>query len=134
MTTEDSFAGAGSAPQPQNAANQTQVTASAKMREWLDDQDSGDLRKVLSTAEGRRFVLRVLAEGRLGVSPFATDSIQMAHNVGQQELGRIVIEWIQKLGPDVYPKLLMQRSEELKQNDIARQRILDGEKERNRSP
>ncbi len=126
MSTEDTSAGTGGMPTP-NAANPQQIKASTKMREYLDDQDANDLRTVLQTQEGIRLFLRILAEGRMGESPFNADPMQMAHDVGFQHIPREMIRWLNTLDPDLYPRLLLQRSKQLKELEIVRRRLHDAE-------
>lgn len=123
MNGEDTVIGG----QQPNAANPAQVKASTKAREWKTDEQTNDLRRILQLPEGQRFIIRLLEESRVLLDPFNRDPIQMAHDVGFQAIGRTLITWLGQADPAAYPRILLQRLEEKKQADIARQRLVDKE-------
>ncbi len=64
-----------------------------------------DFKAVIATAEGRRFVWRLLAESGVHQGSFASDELVMAYREGRRSLGL----WLQGLFadfPDQYLQLL----------------------------
>lgn len=75
----------------------------ARLREVL--LANADFKAVIDTAEGRRFVRRVLAECGVHQCSFSSDAGQMAFREGRRSVGL----WLQSLFlefPDQYLKLL----------------------------
>lgn len=61
-----------------------------------DAEFDSDLIAVLQSAEGRRLVARFLVEGRVNVSPYNPDPIEMARICGQQEFPRTLLNRLLK--------------------------------------
>lgn len=112
-------------PRPHPSASKTgHVRASTVMRKYQDEERVNDLRSVLQSDEGKRFILRLLDESRALVDPFNRDSLQMAHDVGMQALGRTLIAWLGQADPAAFPRLLLQRLENQRRADEVRQTLI----------
>ena len=80
-----------------------QAQQQARLRQSL--QAAADFSAVITTAEGRRFVRRVLAECGVHQCSFSDDALKTAFKEGRRSVGL----WVQSLFlefPDQYIKLL----------------------------
>jgi len=69
-------------------------------------RDDDDLRAVLSTPQGRRFVRRVLGLGRLFQPSFAADPLTTAFNEGCRNQALAVLAMVDAAAPDMVSGLL----------------------------
>lgn len=70
---------------------------------------AADFKAVLESAEGRRFVYRILAEGGIYQSSFNSDPLVMAYNEGRRALAL----WLQSLFadcPELYLRLIQEKN------------------------
>lgn len=123
--SEDTYVGG--MPMP-NAANPAQIRAATKLRDWKTDEQGNDLRTVLQSIEGRRVILRMLDEAGVWVDAFSPDPYRTARDVGYQAFGKTIIAWLGKADPMIFPRLLVQRLEDSKQEAKDRQTLVDQEK------
>lgn len=75
-----------------NAADPEQVKRAGEKQQSLRDKELNDLRVVLSTDAGRRFLWRVIGICAPMKNSFHQESHVMAFNVGMAEVGRIVLD------------------------------------------
>ena len=76
-----------------------------KDAERIRKRDLGDIRKILSIPEGRRFFWRLLSEAGIFRSSFTGDSLQTAHNEGRREIGLIFLKDINAANPSSFAQL-----------------------------
>lgn len=82
-----------------NAADETRLAESAKLLKNLEDRDREDLRKTLSTIEGRRFVWKVLSHTKTFNSIWE-QSAKIHYNAGQQDVGHYIMTLIEDADTD----------------------------------
>jgi hypothetical protein len=71
----------------------------------LSERNQGDLRRVLSTVEGRRFVWRVISEGGPFRSSFNPNGLIMANRTGQQDIALFVLKNVFEAQPEAFAKM-----------------------------
>lgn len=91
-----------------NAADPNQVRAAETRDEFNRRQEVDDMRAVMSTPVGRRFVWRFLERGKPFVSPFQANSLVMAHACGLGDQARTL--WAELFAN--CPELLVQMANE----------------------
>lgn len=103
MTTEQQF----DANDPQQVKKR-QSKAERKLQQQHDD-----LRSVLSTEQGMRFLWRLLGECGIHRDPFNTNALAMAKAVGAQSIGRFIEVEIAEACPEKFleMQLLAQKEE-----------------------
>ncbi len=111
-----------------NAANPGQVRAATKQREWKTGEDANDLRTIYQSDAGKRFLLRLMDETRVFLDPFNRDPVQMAHDVGYQEIGRTLMAWLSQADPAAFPNLLMYRLKQKADEEADRLRLIEQKK------
>lgn len=71
-----------------------------------------DLKKVVSTPAGLRFVARILAESGFGQTPYAVGSFDAtAFNAGRQAVGAALFDAVARVAPNKLPKLIVKQGE-----------------------
>ena len=90
-----------------NASDEAQVKGRKRKGEAQRDRDLKDLREVMSTHGGRRFIWnQVLGYAGIHRSSFSTNALSMAHSEGQRSSGLKVLADILEADTNAY--LLMQ--------------------------
>src|SRR3954469_23266490 len=77
----------------------------AVARRRLKEREQSDLRKVLSSAEGRRVVWRVLGEAKVFHGCFSLNGLEMAKNEGKRDLGLFILNDLLKSHPDAFAQM-----------------------------
>ena len=96
-------------------------------RERIRKQEINDLRDVMTNPEGRRFVWRVLEEGRVFHSCFDLNPIQMAKNEGKRDIALFVLEELMRDHQQQYLQMCRE-AKTLKQNrDVELKSIIEGD-------
>lgn len=75
-----------------NAKDPEQIKKASEKEQSLRDRELNDLRWVLSTDAGRRFLWRIIGICAPMKSPLALEPVAMAYNVGMADVGRIVLD------------------------------------------
>lgn len=73
-----------------NAADESQVEKAKKKEQFNRDHELNDIRSVLSTEEGKRFVWRLLSKCKTFGSVWES-SAKIHYNSGQQDLGHFIM-------------------------------------------
>ena len=92
-------------------------------QETSRDLAAMDLGEVLRTEAGRRFVLRLLDRAGLHRTAWAGGAEATAFRLGEQNLGLWLVAEMERVGPAVYPRLLLGAAETRKEGA----RVLDAE-------
>lgn len=96
----------------QNAADEAEIKT-AKDRETLRRQrDEEDMRFLLGTAQGRRFIYRKICECGVFVANTQTNS-QVYVREGQRFVGLAMFEEIMAIDPDVFALMMKEAKEDL---------------------
>jgi len=74
-------------------------------RKRLKEREQSDLRKVLSTPEGRRFIWRLLGETRIFRGCFSLNGLEMANNEGKRDMGLFVLKDLLESHPDAFAQM-----------------------------
>lgn len=82
------------------------VRAGTKSAQMLTEEEEADLKAILKTPSGRRFVWRVLAEARLFQTtytmPYAGAELQMAFLEGRKQFGYRLFQDVQRVAPKAW--------------------------------
>lgn len=79
-----------------NAADRSQVGVARRQQERLALQQANDLREVLSSQAGRRFVFRLLEHCSV-FSSINTGSSQIYANAGRQDVGHFIMAIVEQV-------------------------------------
>jgi hypothetical protein len=69
------------------------------------DRELNDLKKVLSLAEGRRLIWRILSEAGIFRTSFNSNALHMAFNEGGRNLGMIILDDIMTATPETFNRM-----------------------------
>lgn len=99
-------------PLVSNASSPKQVERAQSKQKDQARQQMDDIRTLLETAEGRRFLWRLLGHCRVFESVFEPNS-RMAYNSGMQDVGHFVLGEIMKARPEAYILMMQEHQEEV---------------------
>lgn len=94
-----------------NAASIKSVEAADKKGKELARQQKDDMREILNTDAGRRFLWRLLGHCRVNQSVFEPNS-RMAYNSGMQDVGHFVLGEIVAAKPEAYLQMMQEHNKE----------------------
>lgn len=98
-------------PYVKNAADQEQVKSAARKSRWAREDDVNDVRELLKTPQGRRFMWRYLGFCKVFETSFTGNS-QTFFNEGQRNVGLTMLNDINDADPEAL--ILMMRDERSK--------------------
>jgi hypothetical protein len=101
-------------PYVQNAADESQVKDAAGKSKRASDREIEDLRYVLTSAQGRRFLWRLMGHCKVNASVWEP-SAKIHYNSGQQDVGHYLMAEVVRAGED----FLFQMMKEAKQGELA---------------
>jgi len=93
-----------------NASDEKQIEAAGKKEKFFEDQKLDDIKEVLSTEAGRRFVWRMLDFCGVFKSSLA-DEHMIYFNEGIRNVGLRLLEDITLVGLDAYMLILKENQE-----------------------
>lgn len=93
-----------------NAADESQVKEVAKNAKSNRDQELADIRTVLSTDQGRRFVARLLSKFKIAGGVW-TPSAEIHRNAGIQDCGQFILGEVVKADKSLGAKMLTEAYE-----------------------
>lgn len=99
-----------------NAADEAQVKEAEKNAKLGRDQELADLKKILSTDHGRRFVWRLMSHARVFGSIWE-QSAKIHYNAGQQDFGHFIMSDVVEAGPEFLLRM-MQESKQGEQTNV----------------
>ena len=99
-----------------NVADVRSIDSAGKKQKEVERQQIDDLRKILDSDHGRRFLWRLLVHCRINASVFEPNS-KIAYNSGMQDVGHFVLGEIVKARPEAY--LLMMQEHQEKKDETA---------------
>lgn len=85
-----------------------------KKEERKRERELSDIRYVLLKPEGRRFIWRVLEEGRVFHDAFTPDSNSTYYNLGRQSVSRLFLNELMEAKPDALSQMQQEREAEEK--------------------
>lgn len=85
-----------------NAADPEQVKRAGDRDRRRREVELADLRAVMGSVEGRRFVWRLLEHGRIFTDRFDENSLRMARNEGRAHTGLILLADIDVACPELF--------------------------------
>lgn len=95
---------------PINLGDESQVKERAKKEKVQYDRELDDLKLILSTKSGRRFIWRLLAEsGMFTVSQAMNASIYFLE--GKRSIGKLLFEDMTKVSPEAWALMLKESKE-----------------------
>lgn len=94
-----------------NVADESQVKK-ARLKESVRDRGANsDLKKVLSTPEGKRVWREFLEDAMVFRSAYAPDTNLIYYNSGRQDLGRHWMTKIQNADPEAFREIIVPKTE-----------------------
>lgn len=75
-----------------------------------------DLRKVLSLPEGQRLLFEIIKFSGVWSSPMKTSS-EIYYLTGRADVGRFILDKLQKVSPNDYLKIMAMKVEQENEND-----------------
>lgn len=90
-----------------------------------EERKRGDVRRVLATAEGRRFIWRILCEGRIHHTCFDLNALQMAYHEGRRDIGLFIENEVLQAKPETLEQM---RTEAVSDKLIREAELLKAEK------
>lgn len=103
---------------PTDLAGQERTTAKAAEEERLRrEREANDLRWVLSTKQGRRFMWRLLSEAGVYRLSFNTNAATMAFNEGARNIGLGLVTSITEACPDLYAQMRAEQKDDKERHD-----------------
>lgn len=91
---------------PTDLVGQAQARSEAELKRRHAAKDEEDeLKWVMSSKHGRRFVWRLLSSAGVYRSSFSTNAMQMAFNEGARDYGNRLLERLNLLVPEMYDKM-----------------------------
>ena len=82
----------------------------------LQEREQGDIRKVLSLPEGRRFVWKLMSDAGVFRSSFTGNS-QTFFNEGQRNMGLVILNQVMTAKPDAFTQMQAEAASEKRQQD-----------------
>ena len=97
---------------PFDLVGQERAKANIAEEERLQrEKDQGDLRHVMGSKEGRRFMWRQLSEAGVYRSSFDSNPVLMAFNEGNRNRGLLLLNDIMEACPTRYSEMLREQKE-----------------------
>jgi len=84
-----------------NAADREQVREAKQKETSLRDRELNDLRSILNTREGRRYLWRMMGHCRTFASVWHA-SAQIHYNAGMQDVGHFMMAEITEASPEAF--------------------------------
>ena len=84
---------------------------SAEEERLAKEKETGDLRWVMSTKQGRRFMWRLLSRAGVFQSSFSTNNAVMAFNEGNRNAGLQQLNDVMEACPDRYTEMLAEQKD-----------------------
>jgi hypothetical protein len=99
-----------------NAANENDIKKMSSNEKLKINQDEADLKSVLSTLQGRRYIFKILSMS--GIYKLSADNSGSwtYFNEGKRAVGLNLLSDIMAVSPEVYPQMLLENKKE-KEND-----------------
>ncbi len=88
--------------------------------EFIAKRDDDDLRSVLKTSYGQRFMSRLLLSCGVHRTPMFADSVRITDfNLGKQSIGNAILQEVMRIKPEVYPIMakMDQEDEDARRNE-----------------
>lgn len=82
------------------------------------NRDLADIKKVLSTVEGRRLFWRLLSEAGIFRNAFNGNALQMAFSTGNQNLGNLLWNDLNVIAPERYAQMQREYISDLKSEQV----------------
>lgn len=111
-------------PLVHNASDATQVKKAKKAERFNRRQDIADIRSLMKTDFGRRFVWRLLKRCGAFETVYNSDPILMGHNSGEQDIGHFILGELQEASPAALVEM-MQR--DIRESERENEEEKDGE-------
>lgn len=100
-----------------NAADPEQVKRAGDRDRRRREVEIADLRAVMGSVEGRRFVWRLLETGRIFTDRFDENSLRMARNEGRAHTGLILLADIDVACPELFDTMRREYLDRSKKDD-----------------
>lgn len=95
-----------------NTADREQVNAAALNEKVTQERDLNDLRIIMNTKEGRRFMWRLLSEARIFTTRYSENSLRMAYLEGNANFGLMLMADIDAACPEQFDTMRREQRED----------------------
>lgn len=95
-----------------NAGDEQQVASAVGKERRIRTRELMDVRTVLATEEGRRFVWRVLEECKVFRTVKASDDSTTNYNAGKQDVGHFVMDEMLEARPNAFIEMMSEAQQE----------------------
>lgn len=96
---------------PSDLAGQERQKAEIASREKrLDESEEADLKWLMNSRRGRRYLWRLLGQAKVFHLSFNTNAMQMAFNEGRRNFGNRTLELIHLICPELYPAMIKENT------------------------
>ena len=93
--------------------------------DFITQRDEDDLRSVLKTVYGQRFISRLLISCGVHKAPIALESNELTYlRIGMQQIGNAVLQEVMRIKPEVYAVMakMNQEDEDARAREYEQQR------------
>lgn len=97
-------------PLVRNAADEGQVNNAKIKKQLLDDRNHNDLKFILDSEQGRRFLWRILGNCGVFKTSFVTSS-EIYFNEGKRSIGLQILAEIMDCDPNAYLKMITNKDD-----------------------
>jgi hypothetical protein len=104
-------------PLVQNAANEKQLKTAEVRGRLARDRELNEMRAILATKEGRRWVWRLMGRCKVFSSVYE-QSARIHYNSGQQDIGHYIMAEVMEADPDKFILMGQEHQQEMKQQGV----------------
>lgn len=97
--------------------NKKSIEEEEKLLYIQRSQELNDIKTVLSTISGRRFLWKIMSKARTFASVFSENSNVMSYRSGKQDLGRFVMAEITEADENLLLKMMKENMKEGNENE-----------------
>lgn len=95
-----------------NAGDEQQVASAVGKERRIRTRELNDVRAVLATEEGRRFLWRLMGQCKVFESVKAGDDAMTNYNVGRQDIGHFVMAEVAEARPNALIEMMIEAQKE----------------------
>jgi len=95
-----------------DASDEKQVGQRKKKFQRQQDQQDEDLSKIMETAEGRRFVQRLMDQTHMLAPNLFTGNSQTFYRIGKHDIGVWLYEEVMRVAPACFIEMMREKLEE----------------------
>lgn len=94
-----------------NVADKEQIKDATRKEKDRRKEEVADLKFILSTVQGKRFLWRLLEQCKTFESVFSPESMRMSYSAGRQDLGHYLMAEIMDAEPEAFIEMMKQKGD-----------------------